>query len=594
MNLLHSFVWCLSLSWKASKFYTILRIIAGITTPLIVIALAFTGKHVIDLLADQGIFAQEVKTLVVLLVGLFALAVTRTLIQRADQYCQAMHEDILNGKLSLIIMERALSADLEYFDNPAYHDKLMAANSDSYGIVYIIWNAMSTMSAIISFAGAFFVLWYVNFIYGLVILVAAIPSSIMAAHYTKMLYMLNLDQINGQRQMGYIQSVATDRFYAQDLRLYNAGGRFKEKYQRIWKELFVNRRSATRRRALFIGMLECLPEAVLAWISIDIALNVLDGQATVGDYSLYIGLAGQLWSAISMLSSSIVNIYDNQMKIENFKAIENFKNRVEDHGTKQLQEVESISFEDISFAYPGTEQMALNKINFYLYKGEKVALVGLNGSGKSTLIKLLLRLCDPNDGIIRINGIDVKEYTLVSLRAAFSCYFQDMWNYSFTLRENFALADETCADLEKGAKIALNAADCNDIIEKCIKGLDTNITRIFEPDGIELSGGQHQKLALARTLYRRHSALILDEPSSNLDPKAEHDIFEALKEYSQDKMTIFTSHRLSNVFLADRIIVLENGCIIEDGTQKELLANPHRYAELYKYQQEKYIENTSE
>ena len=595
MKLMSSINWCLSLSWKASKLYTVCRIAVGVFMPLFAILMAFIGKHVLDLLAGQGTFGQEAQALIFLLAGLFAIAATRLLMQRAEQYCQSMHEDMLGGRLSIMILERAFSADLEYFDNPAYHDKLMAANSDSYGIIYIIWNVMSSISAAISFVGVFLVLWQVQPLYGLVMLAAALPSSIAATRYTKLLYMLSLDQINGQRQMGYIQGITTDRLYAQDLRLFNAGDKLQGRYRRIWDALFADRRSTTRKRAILTGVLECLPEAVVAWIGIDIAFRVLSGQATVGDYSLYIGLAAQLWGSISLLSSSAINIYDNQMKIENFEAIESFQSHVLDHGDTELKQVNSITFENISFTYPGTKHRALSNISFHLHKDEKVALVGLNGSGKSTLIKLLLRLYVPDTGFIRINGTNIQDYTLASLRANFSVYFQDMQNYSFTLSENFSIADER-EDLENTAKTAfmaasLRAADGGDILKKSGKnGLDTGITRLFEPEGIELSGGQHQKLALARILFRRHTALILDEPSSNLDPKAEHDVFEALKGYSAGKMTIFTSHRLSNVYLADRIIVLEEGCVIEDGTQKELLKNRHRYAELYEYQREKFVE----
>ncbi|MCL2284795.1 MAG: ABC transporter ATP-binding protein/permease, partial [Firmicutes bacterium] len=230
----------------------------------------------------------------------------------------------------------------------------------------------------------------------------------------------------------------------------------------------------------------------------------------------------------------------------------------------------------------------INHISFTLHKNEKVVLVGLNGSGKSTLIKLLLRMYEPDTGEIRINGVNIKEYKLSQLRANFSVYFQDMYNYNFTLRENFTIADDGQADVDSNATKALQAAYAGDILEKATKGMDTSITRLFDTDGIELSGGQHQKLALARALYRRHTALILDEPSSNLDPKAEHEIFGALKTFTDGKMTIFTSHRLSNVALADRILVLEKGRLVEDGTQEELLRNKHKYAELFQYQKEKY------
>lgn len=188
-----------------------------------------------------------------------------------------------------------------------------------------------------------------------------------------------------------------------------------------------------------------------------------------------------------------------------------------------------------------------------------------------------------------------------SLRENFSVYFQDMDNYSFSLRENFTLSDMKYSEdkVNKSSKTqvdieienALLSAQCTDILEKILNDFDTEITRIFDKNGIELSGGQHQKLALARAFYRKHTALVLDEPSSKLDPKAENDVFESLKELTEGKMTIFTSHRLANVFLADRIIVLENGRVIESGTQKELLENSQRYAELFRYQQEKYMES---
>ncbi|MCL2016518.1 MAG: ABC transporter ATP-binding protein/permease [Defluviitaleaceae bacterium] len=601
MKILHSILWCVSLSWKASKWYTVMRVLAGAVAPLFTILTAFVGKHIIDLLAGQSEFYQQIAyfsqytVLLAMLILLFAVTATRLIMQRLDQYCQAMHDDILNGRLAVIVMERSLYADLEYFDNPAYHDKLVAASGDSYGIVHIVWNVLNSLSALIACVFAFAVLSQVNVLFGVAMFFAALPASIVAARYTKLLYRLSLEQINGQRQMAYTQSVATDKFYAQDLRLFNAGGKLKQKYQQIWQNLFAVRRRSTRKRATFTGLLELLPECVLTWVAISISFQILAGNATVGDYSLYLGLSAQLWGAISMLSSSAINIYDNKMKIENFEAIENFQNHVLDSGTKRLEQVDTIAFSNVNFSYPGTNRQVLTDITFNLQKHQKVALVGLNGSGKSTLIKLLLRLYSPDSGTITINGVDISEYTLSSLRDNFSVYFQGMRNYNFTLRENFTIASGTAddtanstADEDSQITAAIGLAGCADMLTKATKGLDTALTRYFDPSGIELSGGQHQKLALARTLFRKHTALILDEPSSNLDPKAEHDIFETLKEFSSGKLTIFTSHRLSNVYLADRIILLESGSIAEDGTQAELLSNPKRYAELYRYQQEKY------
>lgn len=381
-----------------------------------------------------------------------------------------------------------------------------------------------------------------------------------------------------------------DKRYVQDIRLFRIGEFLKEKHYGMWKEIFVKQRKVSRRRTIATIFWGCLPEGVSTGIGIHIGFRILNGASTVGDYSLYTGLIVQFLYACNSLTMSFSNIYDNKLRIINLKSIFEFKNHVLDHGKIELKEIVSIEFEHVSFAYPNTNRMVLEDISFHLHRNEKMAFVGINGSGKTTLIKLILRMYDPKAGQIKINGIDVKEYRLESLRDCFSVYFQEMSNYCMNLKENIAISDFSQGGTDDEVSEVLRKSCCEDILEKAAKGLSTDLTRIFEEDGIELSGGQHQKLALARTLYRRNQALILDEPSSNLDPKAEHDIFENLKTITDGKMTIFTSHRLSNISLADRIIVLEKGKVVEDGTQKQLLMNKGRYAELYRYQQEKFKE----
>ena len=584
-----TFFYCLTLSWKASKLYTVVRIASQTLTPILTIVAAFIGKYLLDLLTGEWPTEDAARTLLLLFACLLAISLLRAVSQKIQQYCQSMHDDVVRGRLALIMMDHSLTADLEYFDNPAYHDKLITATRDSMAIATLLWSALSCVSAAVSFLGAFLVLCQANVLYGFLMAGAAFPSSIAAAKYTKSLYHLSLAQINGERQKSYYQGIAVDRDYAQDLRLFNAGESLKNRYSRLWQELFAKRRDMTRRRTVLTCLLDCLPEVVVVLIGANIAFQVLGGTATVGDYSLYTGLLSQLWAAISLLTHSTMQIYDNQLKIANVKTLRDFHNRIEDKGKKRLDLVESIEFEHVSFTYPGADEPALEEVSFFFRRQEKVALVGLNGSGKSTLIKLILRLYDPDRGVIRINGVDIKEYRLSELRANFSVYFQDMRNYSFTLRDNLTIADEAQKNVEEAAAAALRNSCCEDILKQADRGLDTNLTRFFAPDGIELSGGQQQKLALARAFYRRHTALILDEPSSNLDPKAEKEIFQALQKLTQGKMTIFTSHRLSNVFLADRIIVLERGMIAEDGSQEELLRNKQRYAELFRYQQEKYL-----
>jgi len=588
--------WCLSFSWTTSNLYTIARIGIQILLPLLTIAASFIGKYLINLLAGAGSVVDPAKMLVSLFAGLLLIALIKTVLQKLATYYRAMHSDLLRSNISLMMMDHSLSSDLEYFDNPDYHDKLLSATRDSSSIINIVWNTLSGISASVAFVVSFVVLSQSNVLYSLLMTAAAVPSAIVAAKYTKSIYTLSIEQTKSERKLNYYQSIAVDRRYAQDLRLFNVVERLKNRYRQLWNQIFTNRQNMTRARTLLTALLNCLPEIVVVMIGIDIAFNVLAKTTSVGDYSLYTGLVGQLWRAISQLSSSTIQIYDNQLKIENVRTLEQFQNHVIDKGTGCLKQVDTIEFDHVCFSYPGTDVQVLNDVTFKLKREEKVALVGLNGSGKSTLIKLLLRMYDPDSGIIRINGVNIREYSLATLRSNFSVYFQEMQNYCFTLKENLTIADNSQdQELKEAlAKASLQSSCCEDILDRAPKGLDTSLTRYFEEDGIELSTGQHQKLALARTLYRRHTALILDEPSSSLDPKAEHEIIESLQSFTDGQMTIFTSHRLSNIFLADRIIVLEEGRVAEDGTQEELLKNKQRYAELFNYQKEKYMPKTEE
>jgi len=347
------FFWCLPFAWNASKYYTLLRVVGEVARPLLVIVASFFGKHVVDLLAGFWITPNTENMLFALLAGLFGIALSRSLINTIIQYGQAMHTDILNNKIIVSVMERSITADLEYFDNPSYHDKLMAVNRDSHAIAGLLWNALSCISAAVSFIGIFIVLSRVNLLYGLLMMAASIPSSVAAAKYTKSLYRLSITQINGHRQMGYCQNIASDRAYAQDIRLFKSGERLKQRYTRIWNELFSVKRSMSRKRAIITGVFDGLPEIVIVMIGVDIAFKVLNNNATVGDYVLYTGLVVQMLSAISMLSQSVMQIYDNRLKIENIKSMDQFNSRVLDTGTRALSKIDTIEFDNVRFTYPG-------------------------------------------------------------------------------------------------------------------------------------------------------------------------------------------------------------------------------------------------
>lgn len=580
--------WCLSLSWKASRFYTLLQIVSQAVIPLLVIGASFVGKYLLNLLAGSWKQDDTHATLVSLSIALLLIALLRLAIERTTQYAQSMHSEMIQKNVAIMMMDKSLQAGLEFFDNPKNYDKQLSAFRDSFAIPQLFWNALITLSAFISFIVASIVLARENWIYLSILLPATIPAAVISAYYTKSLYILSLEQLNNERQLSYFQSLAIDRRYAQDLRLYNAAEGLKQKYKNLWLMNFDQRKGVIKRKTIQTSIVSILPEIVMVGIGFDVAKHILASSATIGDYALITGLVTQVWVAVTQLTSSIIQVQDNKLRIDNMRSFEAITNRVLDHGKRNLKKVESISFENVSFCYPETKSLVLEEVSFKVKLGEKIAIVGVNGSGKTTLIKLLLRMYEPGVGVIKVNDIDIKEYSLESLRSNFSVFFQDMANFSFSFRDNFLITDESHPGSERSINQLLEQVDLIETVSRTGTGLDTCLTKYFSEKGVELSGGQHQKLALARTLFRRNTAVVLDEPSSNLDPKAEHDIFSVLEEYTKNKVTIFTSHRLSNVYLADKIVVLERGHVIEEGTQAHLLQNKSRFAELFQYQKEKF------
>jgi ABC-type multidrug transport system fused ATPase/permease subunit len=293
---------------------------------------------------------------------------------------------------------------------------------------------------------------------------------------------------------------------------------------------------------------------------------------------------------IFLIIFSISNISENKIRIKDFREFNQWKSDVEDTGDLELQTIDSIHFCNVSFTYPGNENPTIKNMSFEIDARERVALVGINGAGKSTIVKLLLKFYDVTEGSILINGIDIKRFTQASLRRFFSVMFQDYANYAFTLRENIAISDIKSPSTADKVIEACKKSGVDEIYKDWEKGLNSYIYKEFEMDGKELSGGENQKVALGRTFYRDAEIIILDEPSSSLDPESEYKLFNKMIELCKDKGVILISHRLSNVILAEKILVIEDGKLIEQGTHSELINKNGRYASLFRYQAERYKE----
>ena len=286
----------------------------------------------------------------------------------------------------------------------------------------------------------------------------------------------------------------------------------------------------------------------------------------------------------------IVNIYDSKLKVNNIQSFQDIESDVVDGQEVITGTIDSIEFRNVSFSYPGCSVPVLNDVCFKVESGDSVAIVGLNGSGKTTIIKLLLRFYSPSSGQIYINGKDITQYDLGSLRQKFDVMFQEFNVYAFTLKENIELSDLCNTSKNTDARIqdALKTSGADSILNKLPQGLNTYLSREFSEEGVKLSKGEEQKIALARMFYRDSEVILLDEPSASLDAEAENKIFNTIKELNNGKTVIFITHRLANIKIAKKIFVLENGRIIESGSHDDLMKLSGRYATLYNYQAEKF------
>lgn len=380
-----------------------------------------------------------------------------------------------------------------------------------------------------------------------------------------------------------------------EIRMFDLGDTFIDKYKSVFKGYYTGLRRLILRENIWQIGVTVIASIVNCLFFVLVAYKVFMGEIQIGDYTLYTGALTSIASTVSLFITVSANVYEGTLYIDNLISFMKVDSSIVP--TKPQPESvahgcpHTIVFENVSFAYPGTDRYVLKNINLTIRPGETAVLVGLNGAGKTTFIKLLTRLYDPSEGRILLDGKDIREYDVRDLYSMFGIIFQDFGKYAFSVSENVRFGDVDRVADEGAVKDAAIAANAGDFIDRLPNGYDTPLMRVFEPDGIELSIGQWQKLAIARAFYSSSDILILDEPTASLDPIAEQEIFNEFDELRRDKTTIFVSHRLSSATMATKIIVLEYGELVEEGTHKELMMKKGRYYELFSTQARRYVEN---
>jgi len=513
-----------------------------------------------------------------------------TILEKLNTYATGLHVELIENKIRLSFIQKGSSASLEVYDNTDYYNRFSSAINDSMALSSIIWSAVNCVSAIIAFFTTFLLLSNYNILFSLLITITSIPAAYARRCYTRELFKTSLNQTEDMRRSQYYFRLLTSKDHAPDIRVFNIAKLLSDKYNSLWNALFLARKKLITKRTVITGFLEFLPEVAAIIITFVISFNVLFQDNSIGDYSLYTSLLTQIWASILTLTFSFTQIYDYRLRIENIRRLDCYKSQVEDNGSRDLEQIDEIIFQEVTFCYPGTDNRVLDRLSLRIEKGENIAIVGKNGSGKSTLVKLVLRLYDPDDGKILINNVDIREYSIKSLRAAFSTYFQNNQNFAFSLKDNIVLGDQNKAKdvSDIYLRSVLRNAGAEQVLDKLNGDFNGYLSREYSQAGIELSDGENQRVALARTFFRNCQVVILDEPSSSLDAEAEYDLFCRLKQLAKHKTVITISHRLSNMREVNRILFLDAGGIIEDGNHELLMKKGGKYSYYYNLQTEKY------
>ncbi len=555
---------------------------------------AWLWKQIIDEMARLFRSRQMDYAIWIYLVIILSLQVLSSVI---TQFSSAIY-DRINRKatinMDMAIMEKMAHIDTSFFDNPNNSDKLDAARtSESYITGNMCWAADIIIQIGAFVSGVILFLSY-GLVYGVVYIATYIPGAVISYRQKLKMDQWSIDKIPETRRKNYYKSLLIGDYAAKDLRIYNLAGYFKQKYNEVWCEIRNERSKLFTKGAVISFLASLLTYGGLVTVILLSVRSVLHGDMAIGTLAIYIGLAktsGESFSAI--IEGIACQIEIDVPHVIQFIDFLKYENMIKDDGTEFGPIFPEIEFRGVWFKYPGSEEYTLKNICFKIKKGEKIALVGINGAGKTTLIKLLLRFYEPDSGEILVDGKSLNNYPLHELHKLFSVCFQDVTRYSLTLRENIAISDIDRREDDDAIKNAAGASGADSIINSAPIGLETDMTRKFNDNGIEMSGGQWQKIAIARTFFREAQFIILDEPSSSLDPEAEDYIFSSFKRLCRDKGGLLVSHRLSSIIMVDKIVLIDNGAVIESGTHAELMSRNGKYAEMYRMQSEKYTGGVS-
>ncbi len=577
----------LELVWTTSQPLTLTLAVLTLVAGVLPAVIAYIGQLIVDGVVAASISANPDTRHVLMLVVLEAVVVIAVAAsQRGISASQSLLRALLGQRVNVMILEKALTLELTHFEDSEFYDKMTQARREaSSRPLSLVTRTFGLVQNLISLS-SFAVLLFAFSPWAVVILIGAgLPSFFAEAKFSGDAFRLFRWRSPDTRMQMYLETVIAREDNIKEVKLFQLGNRLLQRYRDIFNKLFIEDRRLTIRRDTWGFVLGLLSTAAFYGAYAWIVLTTIAGAITLGAMTMYLVLFRQGQSAVAAILSSISGMYEDNLYLSNlYEYLEQPISVRPGNEVTGPHPERGLEFEHVSFAYPGAADEALKDINFNIRPGQSLALVGENGSGKTTLIKLMTRLYDPTEGRILLDGVDLQNWDVETLRRRIGVIFQDFGRYQFSVGENIGAGDVRHIDDSSRWAEAAATGMAAPFIEAMPEGYETQLGRWFK-GGRELSGGQWQKIALSRAFMRSEAdILVLDEPTAAMDASSEAAIFEHFRSASSSKMTILISHRFSTVRAADHIIVIHEGAIIETGNHESLIALGGQYAHLFELQ----------